>query len=329
MIHDFIKREIPTEISESGGAQVVLVNKNTIPLSTSIEEAKAGNYVIGDATLVQALFEGLFRSMADGIQRDGKARQIGDFLTLYPTTVGTFDLEKGWDPLKNSVKVNCRLLNELVIDTSGWTFRDVTPGRSPFTIDSVSSGTVDGIVKPGTATHINGKGFPANPRIHYVCGDKSGDIPAAKITCDATRINLAADALDAIAAVAYNGKPIEFTVRGAFCTARVNGTVSYTQVEHATMTNVRSSEEDPADDLSIADTVDLTFNKADPQGATGKLVVNGVVQDRPVTVSGTTATVEWTWGREELIGQQVTIGFRYNDGTVSGTVTKTIRAERE
>jgi len=99
--------------------------------------------------------------------------------------------------------------------------------------------------------------------------------------------------------------------------------------EHAALTNLRTSAEDPAGDLSIADMVTLTFDKADPQGAKGKLLVNGVVQDGLITVSSPTVNIEWTWGREELIGQEVTFQFRYEDGTVSGEVKKTIREERE
>ena len=57
--------------------------------------------------------------------------------------------------------------------------------------------------------------------------------------------------------------------------------------------------------------------------------MDGVVQAPPVTVENTMATVMWTFGREELIGHEVTFKFRYEDGTEVGEVKKTIRAERE
>jgi len=231
--------------------------------------------------------------------------------------------------LANSVKVNCRLLNELTLDTSGWTFRDVTPGRSPFTLDSVSNGPELGKVTPGTQTLINGQNLPSYPRVSWVCEDKSGNIEASKVEVDATRMEIAADVLSAIASATYNGKPIEFTLRGNFCTARVKGTVAYTAPEHAALQNLRTSELDEAGDLSIADMVMLTFDKADPQSAKGHLVVNGTQQEGLITVSSTTSNVEWTWTRDELIGQEVSFKFRYQDGSETPVVTKTIREERE
>jgi len=99
-------------------------------------------------------------------------------------------------------------------------------------------------------------------------------------------------------------------------------------VDHATMTNLRTSELDEANELSIADSVTLTFDKDDQQRMAGKLVVNGVEQQQPLTPTGTTIQAMWTWDREELIGQQVTFAFKYTDGTVTTLITKTIRAER-
>jgi len=77
----YIKRPIPEEISEDGGASVVFVDKDTVPLDGSINDALAGNYCTGNKVLIQNLFFGLMRSMAEGVVRDGHARQIGDFAT--------------------------------------------------------------------------------------------------------------------------------------------------------------------------------------------------------------------------------------------------------
>ena len=109
--------------------------------------------------------------------------------------------------------------------------------------------------------------------------------------------------------------------------------VKYIRVEppddHAALTDLRTSGEDEPDELSISDGVTLVFDKADPESRVGHLVVDGVVQAPPVTVENTMATVMWTFGREELIGHEVTFKFRYEDGTEVGEVKKTIRAERE
>jgi len=328
MTHDIIKLPIPTEISEAGGARVQLVNKRTVPLDTSIREAIDGHYVSGDENFVKNIFEGMFRSMSDGVQRDGHARQIADFITLYPSVEGAFDLDVGWNPAVNKVRLKCRLLNKLEIDISNWSFRDVTPGRHPFKLTSVSSGDVDGVVVPGQAVHINAKDLPSEITVSWVCGTQHATVAAAKVTHDATRVNLAADALDALKSTTYNGKPIAFTIRGAFANAKIEGLVAYNPPPHATLTNVRTSELDEPNELSIADSVTLTFDKADPQGMQGKLVINGVEQAQPLTPTGTSILALWTWDREELIGQTITIAFKYTDGTVTTLLTKIVRAER-
>ena len=49
----------------------------SIPLESSIKEAKAAGYVLGDEELVKRQFEGLVKCMRDGTEPDGMARQIG------------------------------------------------------------------------------------------------------------------------------------------------------------------------------------------------------------------------------------------------------------
>ena len=71
-----IKKLIPEEICEDGGASVIIVGKETVDLETSIDEAKDVLIVVGDKLLVK------------GIERDGNARQLGDFITLYPVPTG-------------------------------------------------------------------------------------------------------------------------------------------------------------------------------------------------------------------------------------------------
>ena len=59
MTHDYIRQAIPEEISERGGALLRLVGGKTVPLETSIKEAKAAGYVLGDEELVKRQFDGL------------------------------------------------------------------------------------------------------------------------------------------------------------------------------------------------------------------------------------------------------------------------------
>ena len=40
-----------------------------------------------------------------------------------------------------------RLLDEIDVDITDWEFRDVTPGRTPFTLDSASTGELVNTVK--------------------------------------------------------------------------------------------------------------------------------------------------------------------------------------
>ena len=226
---DVIKVAIPSAISEEGGAIVRLVNKTTVPLETSIKEAKAGMYVIADEQLIKDQFMGMFKSMIEGLSRDGHARQIGDFLTIFPVVKGEFDLDKGWDKSVNEVRVYARLLNELTLDITDWVFNDVTPGRAPFKLHSVSSGSEGSTVTIDTAVNINGSDLPAKAdlKIEWALADgsKSGEVAAAKFTSDATRVDLAADALTGLAA-ADAGKEIVFTLRGNFAKATIKATLA-------------------------------------------------------------------------------------------------------
>ena len=182
MTHDYIRQTIPEEISERGGALLRLVGGKTVPLETSIKEAKAAGYVLGDEELVKRQFEGLVKCMRDGTEADGMARQIGGWVTVYPVFVGPIDLAKGFDPEKNGVRIRMRLLNEIDVDITDWEFRDVTPGRTPFTLDSASTGELVNAVKVGDPIHVNGRPFPSHDALRVdwaVEGtDKSGTIPA-------------------------------------------------------------------------------------------------------------------------------------------------------
>ena len=55
MRKQYIKVPIPEAISEDGGASILFVNKQTVPLDGSVKEALAGNYCTGQATLIRNL----------------------------------------------------------------------------------------------------------------------------------------------------------------------------------------------------------------------------------------------------------------------------------
>ena len=232
MRKQYIKQPIPEAISEDGGASIVFVNKQTVPLDGAITEALAGNYCTGQKTLIRNFFFGLMQSMADGVRRDGHARQIANFLTVYPVFKGEINLDRGYDPEVNGVMIRARLLNEMDLDISDWSFEDVTPGKKSFTLTSCTTGEVIGEYRVGEIGHINGKELPSTLmgeeiRVHWAVEgtNKSGDIPAAKLSSEADRADIAADALAEIASEEYDGKTIVFTVRGNFSSAKISATL--------------------------------------------------------------------------------------------------------
>ena len=242
-----IKKLIPEEICEDGGASVIIVDKETVDLETSIDEAKDVLIVVGDKLLVKGIFVGLFRSMIKGIERDGNARQLGDFITLYPVPTGEFDLDKGWQSGVNGVRIRARLMNELELDVSNWEFEDVTPGRQAFTLGSVECGDRQlGVVDFVHPVWINGKPLPRTDEIRVdwaVEGtDRHGTIAADKVTSTASRATLAADALAELASEEYDGKTIVFTVRGNFSSAKISATLKYAPPPAPTLTGVKGAE---------------------------------------------------------------------------------------
>ena len=266
MKKQYIKVPIPEAISEDGGASILFVNKQTVPLDGAITEALAGNYCTGQATLIRNFFFGIMQSMADGVRRDGHARQIANFLTVYPVFKGEIDLERGYDPEVNGVMIRARLLNEMDLDITDWSFEDVTEGKKSFKLDSVKAGPVIGEYHVGEIGHVNGKDLPSTEagetlRVHWAVEGthKSGDIPAAKLSSDVSRIDIAADALDERKDEQYNGKTVVFTVRGNFSSAKISATLKYVEPEPIVFTSATSDGEEtghvcPHSDLTIVGT---------------------------------------------------------------------------
>ncbi|MBQ0032422.1 MAG: hypothetical protein KBT68_06435, partial [bacterium] len=230
----FIKRAIPAEISDKGGAYVQFVEKDTIPLDGVIVDAIDGSYCQGRPTLILAAIQGLLKSMARGVAADGHPRQIADYITVYLVVDGEIDLDRGFNPEVNSLKIRARLLNEMEIDITGWALEDVTPGRRSFTLASAYTGNVKGAWEIGESGEINGDNVPSTRtgeaiRVDWAVEgtDKSGTIPADKVTSNISRIDIAADTLAELASEEYDGKTIVFTVRGNFSSAKISAKLKY------------------------------------------------------------------------------------------------------
>jgi len=115
------------------------------------------------------------------------------------------------------VRIKARLFNGITLDITNWTFRDVTPGRVSFSIDTVSDGTTAGVVKSTADVQINGRNFPAKEEltITWVCGTKSGTVAADKFTANVSRITIDKSAFSSLTAE-DDGLAVEFTVKGCF-----------------------------------------------------------------------------------------------------------------
>ena len=315
---DVIKQAIPNAISEEGGAIVHLVNKQTVPLETSVKEAKDGLYVIADEQNVKDQFMGLFKSMVEGVSRDGHARQIGDFLTVYPVVEGVFDLEKGWDEDENSVRLRARLLNEMTLDITKWTFNDVTPGRAPFKVNSVTSGGEEGTVIAGAAVNFNGIDFPAHDDLSIewklADGSKSGTIAGEKFTSDATRVDLAAGAVEGLAA-GDAGKEIEFTFRGNFAKATLKAVAAAPAVPTVT----KLTSDNRTDSKVSANPKKLTI-EGTGLGDLDKSAVAFSCMDEPMSIP---ATASWTFEDERITIDNGDVGMS-TDGAADDDFTVTI-----
>ena len=231
MIKKYRKVPLNPEVFEDGGATGVFIDKETIPLDGSVQDAVDGNYAIGNVALIRNTFFGLMKSMADGVRRDGRPRQIAGLITVYPVFKGPVDLEKGFDPAVNGVMIRARLLKEIDIDITKWSFEDDTPGKRAFALTTVKGGEVDGEVVIGSAIEINGKNVPNKSageeiRVSWTLADgsKYDDVADAKITGNISRIDLAEGAISSLTDDDV-GKEIEFTVRGNFSNAKIKAVV--------------------------------------------------------------------------------------------------------
>jgi len=291
---DYIRRDVPAEISEEGGAYIQIVGKNTVGLADSIREAIKHLYCIGEPSLIEGYFVGLMRSVFEGIKDDGHPRSVGD-IQFYPVCGGTFDLDKGWDPAVNDVRIKARLVNGVELDVTDWTFRDMTQGRVAFKIEKIGDGTEDGVVTTGKDIEINGSEFPAKEllSVSWRCGLKGNTVAEDKFTRTVSRLTIDKSILSTLAAT-DDGLPFEVTVKGCYNKAVKTGVVKYVaepllsipDVGLKVMTATPSGET-----LTIGENFTLAGEglKAWVEGANGIESIDAYIDDEPNSVEKTYA----------------------------------------
>jgi len=237
---DYIRRNTPESFSEEGGAYIQIVNKQTTGLSASIEEARAALHVVGSAELIEGYFVGIMKSVFEGIRDDGHPRTVGD-ISFYPVCGGKFDLDKGWDPAVNDVRIKARLLNGVTLDVTDWTFRDVTEGRVAFSIDTISDGTTEGRVSTQSNVDVNCRNLPAKEKISvsWVCGTKSVAVASDKFTADISRVTIDKSAFASLTAE-DDGKDITVILKGCYNKATKTAVVKY--VPAPTITKIETDD---------------------------------------------------------------------------------------
>ena len=219
MIMKCIKVPFNEEITGKAGASVQFVEKTTIPLDTTVKDAIDSLHVMGQPQLVKNNFLGLMKSIAEGVQRDGKPRKIADFLRVYPVLTGPVDLDKGFDPNVNGLVLGVELLKEMKLDTSDWTFEDVTDGRKPIRIESVK-GSELGVVDGAHDMELNGRGMSAKHRVELQLeGGEVQHVMGAHVNGEISRMDIAKAALEALNKPENDGKALTITVRGNFAKA--------------------------------------------------------------------------------------------------------------
>jgi len=247
---DYIRRDVPAEISEAGGAYIQLVGKSTVGLRDSIKEAIAHLFCVGEPSMIEGYFVGIMRSVFEGIRNDGHPRSVGD-IQFYPVCGGTFDLDRGWDPLVNDVRVKARIVNGVTLDVGEWTFRDATLGRVPFRIEKLGNGLSAGIVSNDRDVEVNGCDFPekAMLRVSWRCGTRGGEVAAAKYARTVSRLTIDKSVLATLTA-AEDGEPFEVTVKGCYNKASKAAAFRYVAPPPTPTTVTKVTQEGRPDDTA-------------------------------------------------------------------------------
>ena len=179
-----------------------IVGLKTLGDAEIVDEALRKAYVSGQANIILGNFCGVMKCMTDSVRRDGNGRKIDSVCSIQPWMKGRLDDPS--DPLDTSkvkVVLRARALKEMGIDVSNWTF--VIEGTTgTVVINAVSTGEKVGEIVLGEAVHVTGKelamgdgdtvGWEIPEEGHH------GTVSPTKVTSDATRITLAADAFSGL-----------------------------------------------------------------------------------------------------------------------------------
>ena len=179
-----------------------IVGLKTLGDAEIVDEALRKAYVSGQANVILGNFCGVMKSMTDSSRRDGNGRKIDSFCSIQPWIKGR--LEDPTDPLdKSKVKVvlRARALKEMGIDVSNWTF--VIEGTTGVVIvHAISTGETVGEIVLGEQVHVTGKelAMGEGDTVSWSIPEagRHGSVNPTKVTSDATRIILAADAFSGI-----------------------------------------------------------------------------------------------------------------------------------
>ena len=345
-VKKYVQAAIPAKFSEKGGFSARFVSDGfSVDAKAEILPGviKDEGLQIG-AEPGWALVRGFIKGCADHVAKTGETVSVGSLMTFGLGIRGWY-ARKTSKATKENVHVTCKLLDDLR-PTCDFSMSNANEGNTLTLVTVMSPGCKLDEVVQGTTARINGKWLKLlddGTGEDYVLAEAknaAGEKVSAKcavIESDDDHIDVTVPSVFGDAA--FVGKTIMFTVFGR--TGDPEAGVQDASIEatllagaapvppptgHATLVGVTTSPDDGPDELSIADGLCLVFDKADPEGATGHLVVNGVVQGCPVTVDTAMGGAMWEFGREELVGQSVNFKFRYEDGTEVGNVTKTIRA---
>ena len=179
-----------------------IVGLKTLGDAEIVDEALRKAYVSGQANIILGNFCGVMKSMADSSRRDGNGRKIDSVCSIQPWLKGR--LEDPADPLdKSKVKVvlKARALKEMSIDVSDWTFV-IEGATGTVVVNAVSTGETVGEIVLGEAVHVTGKelAMGEGDTVSWEIPEdgRHGTVSPTKVTSDATRITLAADAFSGL-----------------------------------------------------------------------------------------------------------------------------------
>ena len=204
-----------TVITHTLGDQLVgqFTEEDGLDTDATLGEALEYGFVTSiqkEALLAQ--IQGVFKAIVRGIETDGNGRKIDGYVSINPFARGRLDdiCDEYTAEIAKVVAI-ARMLKELDIDTSDWSF--VIEGSvGSVVVNVVTTGEEVGVVRSGEDIMINGLhlsgasvGFELPDGHHY-------GIASEYVTSDETRVTIDKDGLADLAAHAADGDIVKFKV---------------------------------------------------------------------------------------------------------------------